>query len=517
MSNARITRSRASASNASSSAMQPIANAQRGSSRQKSKKKARKGSAKRAAVADAPISQTMDRNGSSGTGHISRGNGVENENGKKKKKGTKRAALNDLSNQNGRSRQRIDKNGAAHRPRTRSRSRNPAAEPAASSSSSSNARASKEKKKRRVKKAKAPAAPSVSAAGPPAPSTRVLPAPPAAAPQPEAQVIDLTVSADSHGAAAPEAPVAAPAPSSPTPEVEPPLPLRTTKIVKRAIDIDAEKARDPRYASTYAKDIYAFRKRHELLYRPTGDYLKNFQEDITPNMRAILVDWLVEVAEEYTLKQETLFTSVNYIDRCLGLFQVTRHKLQLLGCACMLIAAKYEEIYAPCVEEFVYISDNTYTHDQVLRYEGKVLGALKFKLTVCTPMTFLPRFLRAANAEDKAKASYSQDKSNRLKCLTMYLTELGLQDYGMVHFRQSMIAAAAISLARKTLRFGEIWHYTLEHYSGYSLDELSTCERKLHQCHRKANGDKLQAIKRKNGGIDFLRISTVVEPLAYLH
>ena len=77
-------------------------------------------------------------------------------------------------------------------------------------------------------------------------------------------------------------------------------------------------------------------------------------------MRAILVDWLVEVAEEYNLRQVTLFTSVNYIDRCLALFQVTRHQLQLLGCACMLIASKYEEIYAPCVDEFVYISDNTY-------------------------------------------------------------------------------------------------------------------------------------------------------------
>jgi hypothetical protein len=42
-----------------------------------------------------------------------------------------------------------------------------------------------------------------------------------------------------------------------------------------------------------------------------------------------------------------------------------RAQLQLLGCACMLLASKYEEIYAPAVDEFVYISDNTYTREQV--------------------------------------------------------------------------------------------------------------------------------------------------------
>ena len=97
---------------------------------------------------------------------------------------------------------------------------------------------------------------------------------------------------------------------------------------------------------------HKLQRNHELLYRPKGDFLKNFQKDITSNMRAILVDWLVEVAEEYKLKQVTLFTSINYVDRCLALFQVTRHRLQLLGCACMLLASKMlswvPHCYCPC-------------------------------------------------------------------------------------------------------------------------------------------------------------------------
>ena len=66
-------------------------------------------------------------------------------------------------------------------------------------------------------------------------------------------------------------------------------------------------------------------------------------------MRSILVDWLVEVADEYSLTSETLFLTLNYLDRYLGLKLVKRNRLQLVGITCMLVASKYEDIYAPPV------------------------------------------------------------------------------------------------------------------------------------------------------------------------
>lgn len=89
------------------------------------------------------------------------------------------------------------------------------------------------------------------------------------------------------------------------------------------------------------------------------------QTDINPSMRAILIDWLVEVAEEYKLASETLYLSTNFIDRYLSRKKVVRGNLQLLGIVCMLIASKFEEVYAPAIDEFVYISDNTYTKEEV--------------------------------------------------------------------------------------------------------------------------------------------------------
>ena len=104
------------------------------------------------------------------------------------------------------------------------------------------------------------------------------------------------------------------------------------------------------------------------------------QQDINSQMRSILVDWLVEVAEEYKLVSDTLYLSVNYIDRVLSKFQVQRSRLQLVGVSCMLVAAKYEEIYAPQVDEFVYITDNTYTRNEVIQMERKILDLLGFEL-----------------------------------------------------------------------------------------------------------------------------------------
>ena len=71
---------------------------------------------------------------------------------------------------------------------------------------------------------------------------------------------------------------------------------------------------------------------------PRHDYMKK-QTDITQNMRSILVDWLIEVAEEYKLTRETLCLSINYIDRFLSFMSVVRNKLQLLGAAAMFVAA----------------------------------------------------------------------------------------------------------------------------------------------------------------------------------
>lgn len=137
-------------------------------------------------------------------------------------------------------------------------------------------------------------------------------------------------------------------------------------------------------------------------FQGRSNYMRK-QPDINDSMRSILVDWLVEVSEEYKLQGETLCLAINYIDRFLSFMSVVRAKLQLVGTAAMLIASKYEEIYPPEIGEFVYITDDTYTKVQVLRMEKLLLKVLSFDLSAPTTYSFTSMFCVMLNYSNQVK------------------------------------------------------------------------------------------------------------------
>jgi len=133
----------------------------------------------------------------------------------------------------------------------------------------------------------------------------------------------------------------------------------------------------------------------------------------------------------------------------------------------MLLAAKYWEIYPPSIDEFVYISDNTYTRAQILAMENSLLTALKFQLTTPTPWEFSRRFMKAAQVDKKTEH------------LVDYLLELMLQEHQLLHHRPSIVAASALFLALYT-RHLPPWSERLEMHTGIRVEELQTCVRMLH-------------------------------------
>ena len=106
-------------------------------------------------------------------------------------------------------------------------------------------------------------------------------------------------------------------------------------------------------------------------------------------MRAILIDWLVDVHLKFKLVNETLFLTVNLIDRYLERAQVSRQKLQLVGITALFTACKYEEIYPPDLRDFVYVTDKAYTKKQILNMEGGILKELNFNITFSSSYLFL--------------------------------------------------------------------------------------------------------------------------------
>ncbi|XP_057504501.1 cyclin-A2-4 isoform X1 [Actinidia eriantha] len=255
-------------------------------------------------------------------------------------------------------------------------------------------------------------------------------------------------------------------------------------------EIDSDH-KDSQLCSLYAPDIYSNLSVVELMKRPGTNFMETLQRDITQSMRGILVDWLVEVSEEYKLVPDTLYLTVLLIDLFLSQNYIERQRLQLLGITCMLIASKYEEICAPRVEEFCFITDNTYTRGEVLKMESQVLNYLDFQLSAPTAKSFLRRFLRAAQASYKTP-------SLELEFLANYLAELTLVDYEFLKFLPSTIAASAVFLARWTLdQSGHPWNATLEHYTNYKASDLKTPVHALQGLQLNTNGCPLNVIRAK--------------------
>merc|ERR1719191_596202 len=162
-----------------------------------------------------------------------------------------------------------------------------------------------------------------------------------------------------------------------------------------------------------------------------------------PKMRSVLVDWLIGVHLQFHLLQETLYTTVAIIDRYLqvevGRGSVSRAKLQLVGVAAMLIAAKYEEIYAPEVKDFVYITDRAYSERDILKMEIRVLAVLNFNLGRPLPLHFLRRASKAGGVE---AATHT---------LAKYIVELSLGVYSLCDLPPSKLSAGALALSMRLL------------------------------------------------------------------
>ena len=102
-----------------------------------------------------------------------------------------------------------------------------------------------------------------------------------------------------------------------------------------------------------------------------NDYMDR-QPEINEKMRAILVDWLIDVQHKFELSPETLYLTINIIDRFLSVKTVPRKELQLVGMSATLMASKYEEIWAPEVIKKPRISFFRSLIDQVDYFSRKL-------------------------------------------------------------------------------------------------------------------------------------------------
>ncbi|KAK9331333.1 cyclin-like protein [Lipomyces starkeyi] len=227
---------------------------------------------------------------------------------------------------------------------------------------------------------------------------------------------------------------------------------------------------DVSMVTEYSDEIFEYMRELEIRFRPNPAYMDN-QTEIHWSMRCILVDWLVQVHNRFGLLPETLYLTINYIDRFLSLKVVSLAKLQLVGATALFVAAKYEEINCPSVNEIVFMVDHSYSAEEIFKAERFMIGLLEFNLGWPGPMSFLRR------------TSKADDYDLETRTLAKYILEITIMDERFVGALPSWLAAAAHCLARKMLLKGE---WTLAHinYSGYTLAQLRPAVNVLIECCR---------------------------------
>ncbi|KJA18759.1 hypothetical protein HYPSUDRAFT_1097415 [Hypholoma sublateritium FD-334 SS-4] len=223
-------------------------------------------------------------------------------------------------------------------------------------------------------------------------------------------------------------------------------------------DLDAEDWDDPFMVSEYVADVCVYLKEIELATLPNPEYMKD-QNEITWEHRGILVDWLLQVHARFSLQAESLFLCINVLDRFLGSRPIAISKLQLVGLTCFFIATKYEETYAPSVKEITYLADDQYTTVEILTAERYILRTIEWDLRAPGPLGWLRRASKADDCELHART------------ISKYLLEIGCVERRLIGIVPSLMAAAAIWLARLALG-REKWTPNLEHYTTYAESEL---------------------------------------------
>eukprot|EP00928_Gymnodinium_smaydae_P035114 TRINITY_DN24770_c0_g2_i1.p2 TRINITY_DN24770_c0_g2~~TRINITY_DN24770_c0_g2_i1.p2 ORF type:complete len:530 (+),score=114.29 TRINITY_DN24770_c0_g2_i1:251-1840(+) len=253
-------------------------------------------------------------------------------------------------------------------------------------------------------------------------------------------------------------------------------------------------------AAEYAVDIHRTLLAGQVASRARPDYMMR-QPHINAKMRAILVDWLVDLHRSHKQRRETLFLAVSLADRYLERRQVQRNRLQLVGVTALWIASKFEELCPLELPALVAAADNAYSREIILASESQMLNVLEFKVCVPTGSHFLERLVASgldAGAAAAGDASYATKAGGGAVAqveLARYLLELALVDYDMLEYSPSQLALAALLLSSSLCRRRAPLQAAREAAGEEAI--VLACMSRVHALLDKANGSVLQAVKRK--------------------
>ncbi|GMR52438.1 hypothetical protein PMAYCL1PPCAC_22633 [Pristionchus mayeri] len=225
------------------------------------------------------------------------------------------------------------------------------------------------------------------------------------------------------------------------------------------------------------------------------------QPELSDNIRRVLIDWLHELMVEKEIESETLHLTVSLIDRLLMMCSVSQRNVQLVGTAALMIASKYEQIYPPELDEFVYATDDSYSKSEILRMESKMLNYLRFDISVPTVEWFVSHLL---NATKPSKTCF---------WLAHYLGDLSLLLTSLNGLPPSVIAAASLTLSNLITGHSP-WTDEMEKMTGISLSQLEKPMAVLLGAFNAASHSVQRSMFEKYCGSEYEEVAVLPSPSA---
>ncbi|KAH9258883.1 hypothetical protein BASA81_002947 [Batrachochytrium salamandrivorans] len=199
----------------------------------------------------------------------------------------------------------------------------------------------------------------------------------------------------------------------------------------------------------------------EQAYAPDAEYF-SWQTSVRPKMRAVLLDWMFEVSQEYGLKRDSVHVAINFVDQYLGKRAVESSSLQLVGVSCLWLGSKMEEIMPPPITDFSSATAEAYSVAQIIDMELEIARCLDWNLVPCTAYSFVSTFLQRLilnrqaavlpRSHTTSSSPNSSFKSWQLPSMVppvqlnrvMEIVDLAMLDSESLCFLPSVLAASAI-------------------------------------------------------------------------
>ena len=173
-------------------------------------------------------------------------------------------------------------------------------------------------------------------------------------------------------------------------------------------------------------------------------YLFDETNEISPEMRAMVVDWLLEVHQIFHFQEKCLFTTIQIIDKYLSKKNIGIEQFQLLSLTALNIASKQEEVEYPILDNFITISKNTITKKEMIDMENNVISTINFEILSPTILDFFQLYAAVCNLNP---VEISQG---------LYIMNIILIDINMLKHKNSILAFVVLKLITKEEKLKEL-------------------------------------------------------------